>query len=224
MSKETIIKKVLREITSASDVDGYVAPLSPKYRKFNKSQLTPFDIRVTPFDSPELEHDAMDGEMSTPKHKRKQIEKKASNSHKIKTKHQLLDENKWIDVDKIPLNEDLGVWFGTKKKPKGSSQPKGPWVNICRKVNGKHPPCGRPDTSKGGYPKCRASGVASKMSDSQKKSACQQKRKAEKKDTQTGKGQKPVMTSYKPRKESTESNLIKVVNEVLTTNLIQNRT
>ena len=100
------------------------------------------------------------------------------------------------------VNEDLAVWFGTKKKPKGSKQPKGPWVNICRKVDGKHPPCGRPDTDKGAYPKCRAAGVAGKMSDSQKRAACQQKRKAEKKDTQTGKGQKPVMTSYKPKNES----------------------
>ena len=32
-----------------------------------------------------------------------------------------------------PINEDLAVWFGKKKKPKGSSQPKGPWVNICSK-------------------------------------------------------------------------------------------
>jgi hypothetical protein len=40
-----------------------------------------------------------------------------------------------------------------------------------------------------------------KMSDSQKRSACQQKRTAEKKDTQTGKGQKPIMTSYKPKKK-----------------------
>ena len=110
--------------------------------------------------------------------------------------------NEWVEVaDKGILNEDLAVWFGTKKKPKGSKQPKGPWVNICRKVDGKHPPCGRPDTSKGGYPKCRAAGVASKMSDSAKRSACQQKRKAEKKDTQTGKGQKPIMTSYKPKKK-----------------------
>ena len=99
------------------------------------------------------------------------------------------------------INEDLAVWFGKKKKPKGSSQPKGPWVNICRKVDGKHPPCGRSDTSKGSYPKCRAAGVAGKMTDSQKRSACQQKRTAEKKDPQRGKGQKPVMTSYKPKKK-----------------------
>jgi len=109
--------------------------------------------------------------------------------------------NEWVEVaDKGVLNEDLAVWFGKKKKPKGSSQPKGPWVNICRKVDGKHPPCGRHDTSKGSYPKCRAAGVAGKMSDSAKRAACQQKRRAEKKDTQTGKGQKPIMTSYKPKK------------------------
>jgi hypothetical protein len=110
--------------------------------------------------------------------------------------------NEWTEIsDKGVINEDLAVWFGKKKKPKGSSQPKGPWVDICRKVDGKHPPCGRQDTSKGSYPKCRAAGVAGKMSDSQKRAACQQKRAAERKDPQTGKGQKPIMTSYKPRKK-----------------------
>jgi hypothetical protein len=119
--------------------------------------------------------------------------------------------NEWVELDTIPLNEDLAVWFGKKKKPKGSSQPKGPWVNICSKADGKHPPCGRQDTSKGSYPKCRAAGVAGKMSDSEKKSACQQKRSAEKKDTQTGKGQKPVMTSYKPKKKKTQKESLEFV-------------
>lgn len=118
---------------------------------------------------------------------------------------------------KTPIKEDLAVWFGTKKKPKGSNQPKGPWVNICRKVDGKHPPCGRPDTSKGSYPKCRAAGVAGKMSDSAKKAACQQKRTAEKKDPQTGKGQKPVMTSYKPRKESLDQIIGNILSEIRNT-------
>jgi hypothetical protein len=112
----------------------------------------------------------------------------------------------------------LGVWFGTKKKPKGSKQPKGPWVNICRKKEGGgHPPCGRPDADPKGYPKCRAAGVASKMTDSQKKAACAQKRKAEKKDTQTGKGQKPVMTSYKPKNESLRELIKTVLREQKTT-------
>ena len=52
------------------------------------------------------------------------------------------------------------------------------------------------------------------MSDSSKKAACQQKRKAEKKDTQTGKGQKPVMTSYKPRKESIDILVNRIITEI----------
>jgi hypothetical protein len=110
-------------------------------------------------------------------------------------------------------NEDLRVWFGKKKKPKGSSQPKGPWVNICRKVDGKHPPCGRDSTDKGGYPKCRAAGVAGKMSDSEKKNACQQKRNVEKKDKQTGKGQKPNMVSHKRKNESIDVLIHKILLE-----------
>jgi hypothetical protein len=108
-------------------------------------------------------------------------------------------------LTKNKLNEDLAVWFGTKKKPKGSKQPKGPWVNICRKVNGKHPPCGRPEASDRGYPKCRAAGVAGKMSDSQKRAACQQKRKAEKTHSKTGTGNSPKMVHYEPKKKKNES-------------------
>jgi membrane-anchored protein YejM (alkaline phosphatase superfamily) len=52
------------------------------------------------------------------------------------------------------------------------------------------------------------------MTDSQKRSACQQKRNAEKKDTQTGKGQKPVMTSYKTKKESIDSLVDKILTEI----------
>jgi hypothetical protein len=140
--------------------------------------------------------------------------KGASFKERMEPYTQKVPFNEWVEVaDKGVLNEDLAVWFGTKKKPKGSKQPKGPWVNICRKVDGKHPPCGRPDADSKGYPKCRAAGVAGKMSDSQKKSACQQKRRAEKKDTQTGKGQKPIMTSYKTKKESVDSLVDKVLFE-----------
>jgi hypothetical protein len=104
------------------------------------------------------------------------------------------------------LKEDLAVWFGKKKKPKGSKQPKGPWVNICRKKEGGgHPPCGRPEAGTKGYPKCRAAGVASKMTDAQKKAACAQKRRAEKSNPKVGKGNEPTMTSYKPKKTQKES-------------------
>jgi hypothetical protein len=114
------------------------------------------------------------------------------------------------------LKEDLGVWFGTKKKPKGSNQPKGPWVNICRKdKDGKHPPCGRPEAKDKGYPKCRAAGVAGKMSDSEKKSACQQKRTAEKSNPKSGTGNKPKMVSHKQKNESISQLIRNSLNEML---------
>ena len=113
-----------------------------------------------------------------------------------------------------PLKEDLAVWFGTKKKPKGSKQPKGPWVNICRKdENGKHPPCGRPEAKDKEYPKCRAIYVASKMSSSEKRAACQQKRKAEKSHSKSGTGNKPKMVSYKPKNESLRGLIKQVLKE-----------
>jgi hypothetical protein len=64
-----------------------------------------------------------------------------------------------------------------------------------------------------GYPKCRAAGVASKMTDAQKKSACSQKRREEKKDPKIGKGNKPTMVSYKPKNESLRNIISTVLNE-----------
>jgi hypothetical protein len=233
-----LIKKILQEATSDSSGGrgSYVAPLQPGMRKFNKSQLTPFEIPVSDYDSPLLDYDSYDGKMNTPKKQIKKIEdnaKKITNYIKKHPNSTTSDDDgnninqtpgkkltfvplkEWIEISEENIEEDLGVWFGTKKKPKGSKQPKGPWVNICRKKEGGgHPPCGRSDTDKGAYPKCRAAGVASKMTDSQKRSACQQKRNAEKKDTQTGKGQKPVMTSYKTKKESVDSLVDKILTEI----------
>jgi hypothetical protein len=206
MITDSLIKKILNEATSGSNGVGepYILPLRPGFRKFDNSQLKPFDIPVSKYNNPQLAHDSYDGEMKTPKKEIKNLENKAKKQPTQKTNS--LDE--WILITDDLLNEDLAVWFGKKKKPKGSSQPKGPWVDICRKVNGKHPPCGRTDADKGSYPKCRAAGVAGKMPDSEKKSACQQKRKAEKKDPQRGKGQKPVMVSHKKKTNESIDNLV----------------
>ncbi len=46
------------------------------------------------------------------------------------------------------------------------------------------------------------------MSDSQKKSACAQKRKAEKSNPKTGTGNKPKMVSYKPKKKKTNEEIL----------------
>jgi hypothetical protein len=225
MDIKKIVKKIIQEANSDRYAGYYSGPLTMGEIDWEDSSLGPFTNKVSNFFNAELEYDSYDGSLDSHKKDRKSLESKSKRISKYnKTHKQLSDEEggpinptpgkgkkivpivgEWVELDKIPLNEDLAVWFGKKKKPKGSSQPKGPWVDICRKVDGKHPPCGRSDTSKGAYPKCRAAGVAGKMSDSQKRSACQQKRRAEKNDPQSGKGQKPVMTSYKTKKTQTES-------------------
>jgi len=73
-------------------------------------------------------------------------------------------------------NQALDRWFKEK------------WVDISRKVKGKHPPCGRPDADTGKYPKCRPAKRVSKktpkttkeLSSSEKKKAITEKRKVEK--------------------------------------------
>ena len=218
--------------TSGGSGGSYIAPLLPGERYFKPNVLAPFTVDGSKYKSPDLSYDSYDGKMERNKKQIGKEEKIAKKIYNFIKNHpdstfsdtegnpinQFPGKNKnivpikeWVELDKINLNEDLAVWFGTKKKPKGSKQPKGPWVNICRKVDGKHPPCGRPDADSKGYPKCRAVGVASKMSDSEKKSACQQKRNAEKKDTQTGKGQKPIMTSYKPKNKRTQKESLEIV-------------
>jgi hypothetical protein len=209
-------KEIIKEATSdkSGSSGSYSPPLHPGKRIFDESQLGPFTDEVSKYYSQKLAYDSYDGKMSTPKKDIKKIEAKAKKSSiYAKNNPKLNDDdgdvinpfpgkiNEWKYEEAPILTEDLAVWFGTKKKPKGSKQPKGPWVNICRKVDGKHPPCGRSEADTKGYPKCRAAGVASKMTDSQKKSACAQKRREEKKDPKIGKGNKPTMVSYKPKKK-----------------------
>lgn len=211
-----IIKKILNEASSDSSFSGaYISPLQPGLRKFKKTQLSPFDIKASKYDDAYLNYDSLDGELSVSKETANKMEKRANKlSNFIKNNPNYVDQdddgglinrsnkiNEWYEINEETISEDLAVWFGTKKKPKGSKQPKGPWVNICRKKEGGgHPPCGRPEAENKGYPKCRAAGVASKMSDEQKRAACQQKRRAEKSKPKTGTGNSPTMVSYKPKK------------------------
>ena len=174
----------LNEIDTSTSAGVYTGPIELGMKKWKQKLTAPFTEFV-------------DSEVNKQK-------VKSTLKHNIKKKVGVWEKNtNDMDMDTHDvhtINEDLAVWFGTKKKPKGSSQPKGPWVNICRKVDGKHPPCGRSEADTKSYPKCRAAGVAGKMSDSEKKSACAQKRRAEKKDPKIGTGNKPTMTSYKPKK------------------------
>lgn len=248
MIVDKLIKKILQEATTDSTGarGSYAPPLQPGLRPFEKNILDPFSVPISNYDSPLVQYDSYDGNLDLSKKTVKKLEKKAEKASNFIKNHPystFSDEDgnninptpsgksktkklEYVPINdrNVKLNEDLAVWFGKKKKPKGSSQPKGPWVDICRKLDGKHPPCGRSDASTGSYPKCRAAGVAGKMSDSEKRNACQQKRKAEKNDPQSGKGQKPVMVSHKKKTNEnmktkiitlTENDLTRIVRRVL---------
>ena len=225
-----ITKKQIKEATGSGAAGKFKVPIVLAPEIWTDDQLGPYTEPVYQYTNAELAYEEADGDFKESPEKRAQIEKRTK---KLGALDQYLkqfytgqndeDGSNIADVEppeKIikqavgPLKEDLAVWFGTKKKPKGSSQPKGPWVNICRKKEGGgHPPCGRPEASDKGYPKCRAAGVASKMSDSEKKSACQQKRTAEKSHSKVGTGNKPKMVSYKPKNEGLTELIRKVLRE-----------
>ena len=222
----------INEATGAAASGNFKIPIVLAPEDWLEDQLAPFNVPVYKYINAELAYEEADGDFKETPAERSKIEKRTKKLSKLDqylkqfyTGQNDEDGSNIADVEspeKIikqavgPLKEDLAVWFGTKKKPKGSKQPAGPWVNICRKdKNGKHPPCGRPEASDKGYPKCRGVGVASKMSDSQKKSACQQKRKAEKTHSKSGTGNKPKMTYYKPKNESIKDLIKKVLRESL---------
>ena len=219
-------KNKIVEATTELNRGTYKPPLRTGIRKWFKKDVQPFIEITSSYRDAETYHDSLDGEVSISKKEVKKRERVADHiAHKDYRQDAPIEGDdeyapapyKYLNYERKPknkkkkkINEDLGVWFGTKKKPKGSKQPKGPWVNICRKKEGGgHPPCGRPEAEDKGYPKCRAAGVAAKMTDSQKKSACAQKRRAEKSNPKIGTGNKPKMVSYEPKNESYIISLIK---------------
>jgi len=80
-----------------------------------------------------------------------------------------------------------------EKKTKGGLDKwfKEKWVDISKSnADGTHPPCGREDADKGGYPKCRKVRVAARMTDKEKKASVSRKRRKEK-EGNSGEGRKP---------------------------------
>ncbi len=228
------MKKQINEATGTSSSGKFKVPIVLAPQPWTEDQLGPFVDPVYHYTNAELAYEEADGDFKETPQERERIENKTKNLSRVDQylkqfyTNQSDDEGNPInptdttglDLKESLLKEDLAVWFGTKKKPKGSKQPKGPWVNICRKKEGGgHPPCGRPEADSKGYPKCRAAGVASKMTDSQKKAACAQKRRAEKSNPKTGTGNKPKMVSYKPKSKKNED-LERLIKKILKENLI----
>ncbi len=91
------------------------------------------------------------------------------------------------------MNEDLNKWFKEK------------WVNIGKKVDGKHPPCGTSGEKKA-YAKCVPAAKAAGMSKKEKESATKRKRAAQNDagrggKNSSGQGKTPIYVSTKPKNE-----------------------
>lgn len=93
-----------------------------------------------------------------------------------------------------------GKWKKKKSKKKANLREwlGEEWVDISRtNKDGSHPPCGRKDSDKGAYPKCRPKSQADKMSKKEKESAVSQKRNED--NPTKGKGNKPARDSHKKK-------------------------
>jgi len=91
------------------------------------------------------------------------------------------------------MQEDLNKWFKEK------------WVNIGKKVDGKHPPCGT-SGEKSGYAKCVPAAKAAGMSKKEKESATRRKRAAQNKadrggKSSSGQGKTPIYVSTDKKNE-----------------------
>lgn len=92
------------------------------------------------------------------------------------------------------MKEDLNKWFKEK------------WVNIGKKVDGKHPPCGT-SGEKSGYAKCVPAAKAAGMTKKEKESATRRKRAAQNAagrggNDSKGQGKTPIYVSTKPKNET----------------------
>ncbi len=100
----------------------------------------------------------------------------------------------YLYVETTIMNEDLNKWFKEK------------WVNIGKKVDGKHPPCGT-SGKKSGYAKCVPAAKAAGMSKKEKESATRRKRAAQNAagrggSDSKGQGKTPIYVSTKPKNET----------------------
>jgi len=78
----------IKEATGDSGARGsYIAPMQLGVRVFKKSEMEPFTVAVSKYDSPELEYDSYDGSMDETKKEIKKIEGKAKKVTNYIKKH-----------------------------------------------------------------------------------------------------------------------------------------
>ena len=96
----------IKEATGESGARGsYITPLQPGIRKFKKSEMGPFTIAVSKYDSPMLEYDSYDGLMDETTKQIKKIEGKARKVTNYLSKH---PDSTFSDDDGNNINQTPG--------------------------------------------------------------------------------------------------------------------
>jgi hypothetical protein len=140
-SNDSIVWNNINEATITGGSGAYKPPISLGLKLWDKTSLDPYIEPLSKYVSAELQYDSYDGIMDS-----KNIKTKEHNaikiSNELKKRQQNQDDdglgagrvsissvggtsnNVSEDVETLInlLTEDLAVWFGTKKKPKGSKQ------------------------------------------------------------------------------------------------------
>ena len=133
--------------------------------------------------------------------KKDRLSSKEKNMLKAMNIESIIQDNTCIHCENI-VDENLRKWFKDK------------WVNIGKKVGGKHPPCGT-SGKKRGYAKCVPASKARSMSKKQKASATRRKRAAQNKagrggtSSLKGGGKKPINVKTKAENTMNEMKSLK---------------
>ena len=133
--------------------------------------------------------------------KKDRLSSKEKNMLKAMNIESIIQDNTCIHCENI-VDENLRKWFKDK------------WVNIGKKVGGKHPECGT-SGEKRGYAKCVPASKARSMSKKQKASATRRKRAAQNKagrggtSSLKGGGKKPINVKTKAENTMNEMKSLK---------------
>ena len=108
---------------STGSKGSYITSIQPGVRVFKKSEMSPFTIPVSKYDSPELEYDSYDGSMDETKSQIKKIEGKAKKITDYIKKH---PDSTYSDDDGNSINPNPGK-KGVKTVPIVTE-----WIEITK--------------------------------------------------------------------------------------------
>ena len=134
-------KNRISEASGSGSAGHFKVPIVLAPQAWTEDQLGPFNIPVYKYTNAELAYEEATNDFKETPEEREKIEDKTEKLSKIdmylKSFYTGQNDDEGSNIGDMeapeklikqavgPIKEDLAVWFGTKKKPKGSTLPKG---------------------------------------------------------------------------------------------------